>query len=155
MIQIMDIRDEKELLEDAVNYFWSQWGSSTNYNFYKDCITQSCNTDSEIPRFYLAIEDNKIIGSYALLRSELNSRQDLSPWFACLYVHPEERGRKIGDLLQTHAIGESRRKGFKALYLCTDLTKYYERTNWKYIGKGYSISGDETRIYEYQFSNES
>ena len=150
MIQIIDIRNKTELLEDAINYFWTQWGSESNYNFYKDCITQSCTTESQIPRFYLAIEDNKIIGSFALLRSDLNSRQDLSPWFACLYVSPEARGRHIGDLLQTHAINESSKKGFKDLYLCTDFMNYYERTNWKFIGKGYSISDDETRIYRYQ-----
>jgi len=153
MIQILDIRNKTELLEEAINYFWSQWGSESNYSFYKDCITHSCTTASEIPRFYLAIEDNKIVGSYALLRSDLNSRQDLSPWFACLYVIPEARGRQIGDLLQTHAIGESGKKGFKDLYLCTDLKEYYERTNWSYIGKGYSISDDETRIYRYQIKN--
>jgi len=152
MIQIIDISNKTEFLEDAINYFWSQWGSDSNFNFYKDCITQSCTTESEIPRFYLALEDNKIIGSYALIRSDLNSRQDLSPWFACLYVSPEARGRKIGDLLQTHAISESRRKGYKELYLCTDLTSYYERTEWNYIGKGYSINDDETRIYGYQLN---
>ena len=150
MIQIIDIRNKTEILEEAINYFWSQWGSDSNYNFYKDCIIHSCTTESGIPRFYLAIEDNRIIGSYALLRSDLNSRQDLSPWFGCLYVSPEARGRGIGDLLQTHAIEESSKKGFKDLYLCTDMMNYYERTNWKYIGQGYSISDDATRIYRYQ-----
>lgn len=150
MIQVINIRNKIEFLEDAINYFWSQWGSESNFSFYKDCITQSCTTESEIPRFYLAVEDNKIIGSYALLRNDLNSRQDLCPWFACLYVSPEARGRKIGDLLQTHAISESRKKGYKELYLCTDMTNYYERTNWNYIGKGYSINDDEIRIYGYQ-----
>jgi len=79
MIEILDVRSRTELLNDAISYFWSQWGSESNYKFYKDCIIQSCNTESEIPRFYLAVEQNKIIGSYAILRSDLNSRQDLSP----------------------------------------------------------------------------
>ncbi|TDQ34175.1 acetyltransferase (GNAT) family protein [Aureibacillus halotolerans] len=149
MIQIVDVRDNPELVDDAIQFFWKQWGSEGNFNFYKDCITQSCKTESEIPRFYLAIEDDNIIGSYAILRSDLNSRQDLSPWFACLYVRPEARGKKIGDLLQAHAINETRDKGYVKLYLCTDLMGYYERTNWIYVGKGYSLSDDEIRIYEY------
>lgn len=41
-------------------------------------------------------------------------------------------------------------KGYERLYLCTDLSNYYEKNNWNYIGEGYSIHGDETRIYEYQ-----
>ncbi|WP_219836870.1 GNAT family N-acetyltransferase [Paenibacillus sp. R14(2021)] len=150
MIQMINIRDNSDLIEEAIQYFWRQWGTETNYHFYKDCIIQSCSTGSDLPRFYLAMEDGKIIGSYALLRSDLNSRQDLSPWFACLFVEPELRGRKIGDMLQAHAINETKTKGYLRLYLCTDLTEYYERTNWKYIGKGYSISDEETRIYEIQ-----
>ncbi|MFC5527972.1 GNAT family N-acetyltransferase [Cohnella yongneupensis] len=149
MVQIVNVRSMPELLEEAINYFWTQWGSESNFQFYKDCIIQSCNTESEVPRFYLAIEDNTIIGSYALLRSDLNSRQDLSPWLACLFVNPDSRGKKIGDLLQSHAIKESKEIGYSKLYLCTDLTEYYERTFWKYIGKGYSLNDDVTRIYEY------
>ncbi|MBM7568827.1 GNAT family N-acetyltransferase [Paenibacillus sacheonensis] len=100
-------------------------------------------------RFFAAVEGNRIVGSYALLRSELNSRQDLSPWFACLYVNPDARGRKIGELLQHHAIQETWEKGYSSLYLCTDLIGYYERNQWVYIGKGYSLNDDETRIYAY------
>mgnify|MGYP001072009592 CR=1 FL=1 len=100
MITIVNVRDHAEVLEQTVQYFWTHWGTDTNFNFYKDCIVQSCNTDSEIPRFYLAMEDEQIIGSYALLRSDLNSRQDLCPWLACLHVEPSHRGRKIGAAYQ-------------------------------------------------------
>jgi GNAT superfamily N-acetyltransferase len=153
MIQIFDIREKPELLKDAIDYFWNQWGSESNYNFYRDCIERSTETESDVPRFYIAIEDNKTIGSYALLRSDLNSRQDLFPWLACLYVEPEYRGKNIGAQLQNHAINQVRLKGYEKLYLCTDLTDYYERNNWSHIGKGYSIGDDETRIYEYQIRN--
>jgi GNAT superfamily N-acetyltransferase len=150
MIRIVDVREVPELLADAVNYFWEQWGSDSNLNFYKDCIENSCATESDIPRFYLALEDQRVIGAYALLRSDLNSRQDLFPWFACLYVDPEHRGHKLGAMLQDHAIQQAGLKGYDRLYLCTDLTEYYERNHWKYIGEGYSIGGEEMRIYEYR-----
>jgi N-acetylglutamate synthase-like GNAT family acetyltransferase len=147
MITIIDIREHPEMQKDAVQYFWKQWGSQSNYNFYRDCIERSCDTQSDIPRFYLALENNKIIGSYALLRSDLNSRQDLYPWFACLYVEPEYRGKNIGGQLQNHAVDQARLKGYEYLYLCTDLTGYYEKTNWRFIDKAYSIFDDETKIY--------
>ncbi|MDQ0060070.1 GNAT family N-acetyltransferase [Paenibacillus harenae] len=150
MIRIIDIRERPDLQKAAVDYFWQRWGSDSNRNFYRDCIERSCDTQCDVPRFYLALEDDQIIGAYALLRSDLNSRQDLFPWFACLFVEPEHRGKRIGALLQDHAIVQARQKGYERLYLCTDLTHYYEKTNWSYIGKGYSISDDETRIYEYK-----
>lgn len=96
------------------------------------------------------MEENKIVGSYAILRSDLNSRQDLSPWFACLFVELEYRGKHIGAQLQTHAINQAKLRGYENLYLCTDMTGYYEKTNWRFIGKGFSLFDDETRIYEYK-----
>lgn len=150
MVKIIDVRDQIQLMDKAVDFFWKQWGAESNFHFYRDCIVQSCQTESDVPRFYLAMDGETIIGSYALLRSDLNSRQDLTPWLACLFVEPDYRGRKIGDLLQNHAIQEARKKGYARLYLCTDLTDYYERTQWTYIGNGYSIFDEETRIYAYE-----
>jgi GNAT superfamily N-acetyltransferase len=154
MIHIFDVREKPDIVKTAIEFFWTQWGSNSNFNFYRDCIERSCDTQSDIPRFYIALEDNQIIGSYALLRSDLNSRQDLFPWFACLYVDPEHRGKNIGGQLQNHALNQVRQKGYENLYLCTDLTDYYEKNNWRFIGKGYSIDDHETNIYEYQITNE-
>jgi len=64
MINIFDIREKPELQKDAVDYFWNHWGSDSNLNFYRDCIERSCDTKSDIPRFYLALEGNKVVGSY-------------------------------------------------------------------------------------------
>lgn len=154
IIQIYDIRDQKERLDAAVDYFWKQWGTDSNFNFYKDCIEQSCNTDSDVPRFYIAIQKDTIIGSYALLRSELNSRQDLTPWFACLFVDPLYRGNKLGSLLQKHAVEQTKTKGYQRLYLCTDLLNYYEKSDWKYAGQGYLINNEQTRIYVHELEAE-
>ena len=48
MIHIHNIRDRQDKFEDAVKYFVKQWGSEMSYNFYKDCMEQSCLTDSSI-----------------------------------------------------------------------------------------------------------
>jgi len=148
MYALFDIRDKQELLDDVVHYYWKQWGSDSNYQFYKDCIGQSCKTDSDVPRFYIIMDNTKIIGSYALLRSELNSRQDLTPWLACLFVDPAYRGEKLGALLQKDALKQTRARGYRRLYLCTELTGYYERTGWTHIGDGYLLNDERTRIYE-------
>lgn len=37
-------------------------------------------TESDVPRFYVLLDEDRIVGGYALLGSDLNSRQDLFPW---------------------------------------------------------------------------
>ncbi|MDF2724855.1 MAG: family N-acetyltransferase, partial [Paenibacillus sp.] len=66
MVQIYDLKEKPELLESAAQMFWGQWGSEHNYRFYYDCMLHSISTESELPRFYIAMQHQSIIGMYAL-----------------------------------------------------------------------------------------
>ncbi|XEC92953.1 GNAT family N-acetyltransferase [Paenibacillus tarimensis] len=147
MIEIQKLQNRMDLFDEAVRVFWGQWGSQTNYNFYHDCMFHSCHSSCDLPRFFIAVQDDSIIGTYALLRNELISRQDLYPWLACLYVVPELRGRKLGSVLLNHAVEETGKKGFKNLYLSTDLNGYYEKYGWTYLSEGFMLNGDPTKIF--------
>ncbi len=147
-MKIVEVQQRKDLFEKAVNAFWEQWGSEQNYKFYENCMIHSCQTKDELPRFYIALIDEEIVGTYALLRNDLNSRQDLYPWFACLYVNPEHRGKEIGSQLLQHAIEETSRKGFENLYLSTDLDGYYEKYDWTHDGEVYGVDGGSLKIYK-------
>ena len=50
-------------------------------------MVQSCQTGSLLPRSYIAVDGDEIVGSYALLRSDLNSRQDLEPCLPACMLH--------------------------------------------------------------------
>lgn len=69
------------------------------------------------------------------------------PWFACLYVNEKYRNLGIAKKLLTHGLKESFKKGYDMLYLCTDLTHFYEKYEWDYFDIGYTINGDKTKIY--------
>ncbi|MFG6494771.1 GNAT family N-acetyltransferase [Fictibacillus sp. UD] len=146
-MRIVEVQQRKDLFDKAVNVFWKQWGSEQNYKFYENCMIHSCQTKDELPRFYIALIEEEIVGTYALLRNDLNSRQDLYPWFACLYVNPEYRGKEIGSQLLQHAIEETARKGFGNLYLSTDLEGYYEKYGWTHVGEVYGVDGGSLKIY--------
>ncbi|MFD2614178.1 GNAT family N-acetyltransferase [Paenibacillus gansuensis] len=148
MIEVYALKDKAEYFERAVQLFWNQWGAEKNFMFYHDCILHSINTGSDLPSFYIALEYDSIIGTYALLRNDLISRQDIFPWLACLYVSPEYRGRKIGSLLLKHALQETEEKGHSKLYLCTDLNGYYEKYGWNHVTDAYIFTGDKTKVYE-------
>ncbi|MFC4410474.1 GNAT family N-acetyltransferase [Chungangia koreensis] len=145
---VVDLRDRMDLFEEAVKVFWDEWGSETNYNTYYDAMFHACKTDGVIPRFYIVLEQDQIIGTYALLMNDFISRQDLYPWFACLYVHPDYRSKHIGSQLLKHAQEEVRKKGFDSLYLATDLDDYYEKYGWSYLADGYGVTGAAIKIYK-------
>jgi GNAT superfamily N-acetyltransferase len=147
MEEIYELKERPVPFNKAVESFWNQWGTQENDKFYYDCMLHSCDTESELPRFYIAVKNETIIGFYALLRNDLISRQDFTPWFACLFVVPESRGSGLGSRLLEHAAIEAREKGYASLYLSTDLEGYYEKYGWELLTEGYGVTGEPTNIY--------
>lgn len=144
---ILELDKRPDMLREAAEYFWKQWGSETNFPFYQNCMEHSLDPDNELPKFYVMLDDSRIVGTYALLRNDLISRQDLYPWFACLFVEPDYRGNKIGFQLLEHAKKQANVKGFKKLYLATDIVDYYEKYGWIYMEDGFGITGEPIKIY--------
>ena len=143
---MISVRDCPEYLDRAVDYFSSKW--SVAYEVYRDCISHSIHTDSPLPRWYLLMnDDDRIIGSFGLIVNDFNSRQDLWPWLAALYVEEPERGQALGGKMLAHGAIESKRLGFGKLYLSTDHIGYYEKYGFAYIGQCYSHNGEPSRIY--------
>jgi GNAT superfamily N-acetyltransferase len=93
------------------------------------------------------LDRDVIIGSYALLTNDIISRQDLMPWFACLFIDKNHRNQGLAEELIEHALDESQKMGFNTLYLSTELIDFYEKKGWNYHSKGYLVFGDEIKIY--------
>jgi GNAT superfamily N-acetyltransferase len=147
-MEIIELLDRNALFEEAIQVFWEVWGNEDNFKFYEDCMIHSAAASSDLPRFYAAVEKEKIIGTYALLRNDINSRQDLCPWLACLFVDKEHRGKEIGSLLLNHGLKEAGKKGYKNLYLTSDLEGFYEKYGWSSNKLTYGVTGGSIKVYE-------
>lgn len=145
-LQIMAVREHPEWLERAIDYFDAKWPYMGRM-VYQDCITHSLTTESPLPRWYLMIRGENIVGSYGLIMNDFISRQDLWPWLVALYVEESERGQALGAQMLSHGRQEALKLGFSHVYLCTNHVGFYEKYGWKHIGHGYGI-GYDARIYE-------
>jgi len=146
---ILSVREYPEYFARAVDYFSSKWGIAKN--IYLDCIFHSLTTDSPLPRWYLMMKGDRIIGSYGLIVNDFISRQDLWPWLCALYVEEAERGRALGSRMLEHGRREAEALGFSKLYLCTNHVNLYERYGWQHIAHGYG-PGYSAKIYEIETS---
>ena len=144
--KIVGIRTNQEYLLKAVDCFTAWW--KIDQRIYDDCISNSIITTSPLPRWYLMLKNDDIIGGYGLITNDFISRQDLCPWLCALYVEEEYRGSKLGSKLLEHAKKEALKLGYRKLYLSTDLEGYYEKYGWKFIAKGYHPWEAESKIYE-------
>ena len=147
-MNILELSEIPERYEQALDYFWKCWGTEKNRHFYDDAMRHSMNHEKSLPKFYLLLDGEKIVGTYALLSNDLNSRQDLWPWLACLFVEPEYRNRGLAEKLLNHGLAEAKRKGFDMLYLSSDLENFYEKKGWTYLADCYGYSGGSIKVYE-------
>jgi GNAT superfamily N-acetyltransferase len=145
-LKIIGIRDNTEYLETGIDYFSTKW--KIDRKIYADSISNSITTENPLPRWYLLLKENEIIGSYGLITNDFISRQDLYPWLCALYIEEKERGKRFGKMLLEHGRQQAAMLGFKKLYLSTDHIGYYEKYKWKFIATGYHPWGEESRIYE-------
>ena len=146
---ILNVHDYPSGLEKAIHYIHSKWGNSGNYLFYQDAISHSSmESENKLPKFYLMVKENRIVGCYGLIINDLISRHYLFPWFACLFIEAEERGKQLCRDLFEHAKIEVSKMGYDKMFLTTDHDGLYEKFGWKRIEDGYNIFGECGRIYE-------
>jgi GNAT superfamily N-acetyltransferase len=147
MVKIVDLHTRKDLIDVVAHWTWKEWGTENNFLFFKDLVKFSLNED-DIPQTYIALIDETPIGTVSLIKNDLKSRQDLSPWLASLYIAEEYRNKGIGKQLQDFVIERARSLGYKELYLFTRHNGYYEKNKWVYVEEGHSYPGDKVRIYK-------
>ncbi|KQN97124.1 hypothetical protein [Paenibacillus sp. Leaf72] len=63
MIEVFELRDKMAFFDEAVQMYWDQWGSESNFKFYQDCMLHSCKSDCDLPRFYIALQNDSIVGT--------------------------------------------------------------------------------------------
>ena len=144
-MNMINIRENPEYLDPAVDYFSSKWG--IDRQIYYDSISNSITTDNPLPRWYLMSDGERIIGSFGLIENDFMVRKDLKPWLCALYIEESERGKALGSKLLAHGRQEAKLLGFDKVYLCTDHIGYYEKYGWSFLGYEDSEWGGKTRVY--------
>lgn len=130
-MELLKIREHKELAETAAQWFHSKW--KIPLKAYTDSIQMCLNNKVAVPQWYAATENAKIIGGLGVIENDFHNRKDLAPNVCALYVESAYRRKGIAEKLLNFACNDMKQFGIHTLYLVTDHTSFYEQYGWDFL----------------------
>ena len=133
MLQIFNIREKQEYLREVAELTQKEWGIKTSSKKeFEEKINKKIskiinNFDNPLYCKLVLLDDDILIGFISIFPTDGDERQNLSPWYATMYVKEEFRGKGYSKILNNAILEEAKNRGFKKLYLKTDLINYYEK----------------------------
>jgi len=145
-MEIISVQDRPRLTEKAARWFAGRWG--VPLDAYLDSMAEAEANPAGIPRWYLAVEGEQILGGCGIIANDFHDRPDLTPNLCALWVDEPWRCRGIAGELLAYAVSEAGRMGYEKLYLITDHTAFYERYGWHFLTMVREEGGCTARLYE-------
>lgn len=135
------INAEGEYFETLVVWFYNWWGKLEGWSeekvrdYLKSLVNKNDNPNSiyDLPEIYIALLDNVLVGTFSFTLTDCDTKMNLYPWLANLYVNEEYRGKHIANFLIKNAIKIAEKKNLKCIYLYTQHADLYEKYGFVFV----------------------
>lgn len=128
---IIRLKDQPELLTAAAQWFHEKWGIPLEA--YLESMQQCLAGNHPVPQWYLALEQDRIIGGLGVIENDFHNRKDLTPNVCAVYTKENRRLQGIAGALLARVCSDMKEQGIDTLYLLTDHTSFYERYGWEFF----------------------
>jgi N-acetylglutamate synthase-like GNAT family acetyltransferase len=134
----MEIRFLKEYPNSIIQiaqWYYAEWKeiyeiSGISFEDVKKAGAERTNTDL-IPLAIVALDDRRVVGTGCLKTYDMDTRIELTPWLAGIYVEQTQRRKGIGSMIVIRLEGIAKNLGIQRLYLYTPQSaKFYTRLGW-------------------------
>jgi predicted N-acetyltransferase YhbS len=128
------LADHREHIPRLAEWLHAEWG----YLHENDSVErraarlESRATRGGVPVTFVAVDGESLLGSASLVEDDLETRPELTPWLASVFVAPEHRGQGVASALVRRVVEEARDSAVSRLYLwTTDQERLYARLGWQ------------------------
>ncbi len=129
--QIIRLIDNPEMKEQMADWFHKKW--SVPLEAYLESMNDCLAGKNFVPAWYVAMEENRIIGGLGVIENDFHDRKDLTPNVCAVYTEPDKRCQGVAGALLQYVCDDMKAKGIEILYLVTDHTSFYERYGWEFL----------------------
>jgi len=134
MMDIAYLADHKEVIHTLAQWFYEEWAYLYPDRTLADVerlIGERTNKD-KIPLALVAFEGQELLGTVGLKVHDMDTRLDLTPWLASLYVSESRRRQGIGTELVSAIERKAQTLGVETLYLYTPESEvFYSQLGWQ------------------------
>ena len=129
--KIIRLAEQPGLKARAAQWFHEKW--RIPLEAYLESMEECLAGEKAVPQWYLAVEDDRIIGGMGVIENDFHDRKDLAPNVCAVYTEEDRRGRGIAGALLNNVCEDMKKRGIDTLYLLTDHDSFYERYGWEFL----------------------
>jgi len=137
-VSVASIAAHPDLVPVIARWHYEEWGHldpAGSLQTWTEGLAERTQPE-RIPTTFVALESSLPVGSAVLVEHDMDTRLDLSPWLAGVFVLPSHRRRGIASRLVIHAMSKAREFGVETLYLYTrSAAPLYSQLGWRSIGR--------------------
>jgi N-acetylglutamate synthase-like GNAT family acetyltransferase len=133
-IDISYLADHPECVAELAPWLHAEWGWFTPGSTVENRLAKLREhlNRHDLPLAVVAHANGVLLGTAALRAQDMETRAELTPWLASVFVMPAARERGVGALLVARIEAEARRLWFGVLHLVTfDTERYYAKRGWR------------------------
>jgi len=118
-VEILPLADKKEFIAELAELHHAEWkhlNPSLTLEGRAEAIVEAAGREG-IPSIFVAVSGNQLVGSAALVQNDMDTKPDLTPWLAAVYVKEAFRHQGVGTDLIARCETEAARSNANAWYL--------------------------------------
>lgn len=129
-MEIFDLKDKQEFMYEVMELELLEWSDEVVDK--EDRISKKIDKYNKFVNEnnfckLILVDENSLIGFISLFPFDGDEEKELTPWYATMFVKKEYRGKGYSKLLNDAILDVARNRGFKEVYLKTELINYYEK----------------------------
>jgi len=137
-MKIYNIKEKQEYIEEIATLSkleWAEYNTEEELNNKIQQTIKKIKNNLDNPNYckLILLDEDKLVGFISIFETDGDEYQDLTPWYATMYVKKEYRGLGYSKILNDAILKEAKRRGFKKIYLKSELKNYYEKFGAKYM----------------------
>lgn len=105
------------------------------------------NRLTEWEAFFVAIENDAIIGCCSFLKEDYYPENRYCPWISSVFVTESARGKRVSHQMIETVIAYAKEHKFSKVYIPSDMTGFYEKCGFTPVGLLKNYAGDMDTIF--------